>query len=55
MPLSAAAAGLVARNTVGVETLFAGGDDYEVLCTTSEALIYIVMSRLMLRRLARRL
>jgi thiamine-monophosphate kinase len=33
VPLSAAAAGLVARNTVGVETLFAGGDDYEVLCT----------------------
>jgi thiamine-monophosphate kinase len=33
VPLSAAAAGLVARNTVCVETLLAGGDDYEVLCT----------------------
>jgi putative transposase len=27
--------------------------DYERLCTTSEALIYATMSRLMLRRLAR--
>ncbi|OAE97437.1 thiamine-phosphate kinase [Bradyrhizobium centrolobii] len=33
VPLSAAAAGLVARNAVGVATLLAGGDDYEVLCT----------------------
>ncbi|WP_334270707.1 thiamine-phosphate kinase [Bradyrhizobium sp. 1(2017)] len=33
MPLSAAAAGLIARKVVGVETLLAGGDDYEVLCT----------------------
>jgi thiamine-monophosphate kinase len=43
MPLSAAAAGLIARNAVDVETLLAGGDDYEVLCTVpatrSEALI----------------
>ncbi|MBR0855618.1 thiamine-phosphate kinase [Bradyrhizobium liaoningense] len=43
VPLSAAAAGLVARNDVCVETLLAGGDDYEVLCTVppaqSEALI----------------
>jgi len=37
VPLSAAAAGLVARNAVGVETLLAGGDDYEVLCTVPPA------------------
>lgn len=43
VPLSAVAAGLIARKVVGVETLLAGGDDYEVLCTVppaqSEALI----------------
>jgi thiamine-monophosphate kinase len=43
VPLSAAAAGLIARNAVGIETLLAGGDDYEVLCTVparqSDALI----------------
>ena len=37
VPLSAAAAGLVGRNAVCVETLLAGGDDYEVLCTVSPA------------------
>jgi thiamine-monophosphate kinase len=37
IPLSAAAAGLIARNAVCVETLLAGGDDYEVLCTVSPA------------------
>jgi thiamine-monophosphate kinase len=37
VPLSAAAAGLVARNVVCVETLLAGGDDYEVLCTVPPA------------------
>ncbi|AMA58554.1 thiamine-phosphate kinase [Bradyrhizobium sp. CCGE-LA001] len=37
VPLSAAAAGLIARKVVGVETLLAGGDDYEVLCTVSPA------------------
>lgn len=37
VPLSAAAAGLVARNAVCVETLLAGGDDYEVLCTVPPA------------------
>ncbi|MBB4392182.1 thiamine-phosphate kinase [Bradyrhizobium sp. ERR14] len=37
VPLSAAAASLVARNVVCVETLLAGGDDYEVLCTVSPA------------------
>ncbi|MET4258556.1 thiamine-monophosphate kinase [Bradyrhizobium sp. S3.12.5] len=33
VPLSAAAAGLVVRSAICVETLLAGGDDYEVLCT----------------------
>ncbi|WP_456622189.1 MULTISPECIES: thiamine-phosphate kinase [unclassified Bradyrhizobium] len=37
VPLSAAAAGLVARDIVCVETLLAGGDDYEVLCTVPAA------------------
>lgn len=37
LPLSAAAAGLVARNVIRVETLLAGGDDYEVLCTVPPA------------------
>ncbi|EJN16265.1 thiamine-monophosphate kinase [Bradyrhizobium sp. YR681] len=37
VPLSARAAGLVARNVVCVETLLAGGDDYEVLCTVPPA------------------
>ncbi|NUR13771.1 MAG: thiamine-phosphate kinase [Bradyrhizobium sp.] len=37
VPLSAAAVGLVARNVVCVETLLAGGDDYEVLCTVPPA------------------
>src|SRR5882757_8222049 len=32
IPLSAAAAGLIAHKTVGIETLVAGGDDYEILC-----------------------
>ncbi|RZN01363.1 thiamine-phosphate kinase [Bradyrhizobium genosp. SA-3] len=37
VPLSAAAAGLIARKVVGVEMLLAGGDDYEVLCTVPPA------------------
>ncbi|WP_426407436.1 thiamine-phosphate kinase [Bradyrhizobium ganzhouense] len=37
VPLSPAAAGLVARNAICVETLLAGGDDYEVLCTVAPA------------------
>ncbi|MFT4117401.1 thiamine-phosphate kinase [Bradyrhizobium sp.] len=37
MPFSAPAAGLVARDAVCVETLLAGGDDYEVLCTVPPA------------------
>ncbi|MBR0833946.1 thiamine-phosphate kinase [Bradyrhizobium manausense] len=43
VPLSAAAAGLIARSAICIETLLAGGDDYEVLCTAplaqSDALI----------------
>lgn len=37
VPLSPAAAGLVARNAICVEMLLAGGDDYEVLCTVPPA------------------
>jgi len=37
VPMSPAAAGLVARNATCVETLLAGGDDYEVLCTVPPA------------------
>ena len=37
VPLSAATAALIARNTICVETLLAGGDDYEVLCTVPPA------------------
>jgi thiamine-monophosphate kinase len=37
VPLSAAAAGLRARNVASVETLLAGGDDYELLCTAPPA------------------
>ncbi len=36
IPLSAAASDLVFRRIVGIETLIAGGDDYEVLCTVPE-------------------
>ncbi|ERF81736.1 thiamine-phosphate kinase [Bradyrhizobium viridifuturi] len=32
VPLSSAAAGLLARKAIGIETLIAGGDDYELLC-----------------------
>jgi thiamine-monophosphate kinase len=32
VPLSAPAAGLIAHGTIGIETLLAGGDDYEILC-----------------------
>jgi thiamine-monophosphate kinase len=38
IPKSAAAADLLARNAVGLETLVSGGDDYEILCTVPEAL-----------------
>ncbi|MBR0849656.1 thiamine-phosphate kinase [Bradyrhizobium diazoefficiens] len=33
VPLSPAVAGLIASRAAGIETLLAGGDDYEVLCT----------------------
>ena len=36
VPVSAPAAGLVARGVVGIETLLSGGDDYEILCAVSE-------------------
>ena len=32
IPLSAAAASLVASGAVGIEAIVAGGDDYEILC-----------------------
>lgn len=37
IPLSRPAASLLARGVVSMETLIAGGDDYEVLCTVPEA------------------
>jgi thiamine-monophosphate kinase len=36
IPLSPAAAGLLARGAVGIEAIVSGGDDYEVLCTIPE-------------------
>jgi thiamine-monophosphate kinase len=36
IPLSAAAATLRARGTVGIEAIVSGGDDYEILCAISE-------------------
>jgi thiamine-monophosphate kinase len=36
IPLSAAAAALLARGSVGIEAIVAGGDDYEVLCAVPE-------------------
>jgi thiamine-monophosphate kinase len=36
VPLSAAAAALLARGAVGIETLVSGGDDYEILCAIPE-------------------
>jgi thiamine-monophosphate kinase len=37
IPKSDAASELLARGAVGIETLISGGDDYEILCTVSEA------------------
>jgi len=37
VPTSTAAASLLSRGTVGIETLVAGGDDYEIVCTVPEA------------------
>jgi thiamine-monophosphate kinase len=36
IPLSDAARDLISRGIVGLETLIAGGDDYEILCTLPE-------------------
>ncbi len=36
VPLSDAARDLVSRGIVGIETLIAGGDDYEILCTVAD-------------------
>jgi thiamine-monophosphate kinase len=36
IPLSAAAAALLTRRTVGIDAIVSGGDDYEILCTISE-------------------
>jgi len=36
IPLSAAAAALLSRGTVGIEAIVSGGDDYEILCTIPE-------------------
>jgi thiamine-monophosphate kinase len=37
IPLSAPAATLLARGAIGIETIIAGGDDYEILCAVPEA------------------
>ena len=36
IPLSAAAAALLARGTAGIEAIVSGGDDYEILCAIPE-------------------
>ena len=36
IPLSEAARDLVSRGIAGIETLVAGGDDYEILCTVAD-------------------
>jgi thiamine-monophosphate kinase len=36
IPLSAAAANLLARGAIGIEAIVSGGDDYEILCAISE-------------------
>src|SRR5207302_6889033 len=36
IPLSTAAATLLARGTVSIETIVSGGDDYEILCAIPE-------------------
>jgi thiamine-monophosphate kinase len=36
IPLSAAAAALLTRGTIGVDAIVSGGDDYEILCTIPE-------------------
>lgn len=39
IPLSGPAQDLVSRGIVGLETLIAGGDDYEILCTVPEDIV----------------
>jgi thiamine-monophosphate kinase len=36
IPLSAVARDLLSRGVIGIETLIAGGDDYEILCTVAD-------------------
>jgi thiamine-monophosphate kinase len=36
IPLSAAAAALLARGAVGIDAIVSGGDDYEILCSIAE-------------------
>jgi len=36
VPLSAPVAALLAQGAVGIETILAGGDDYEILCTVPD-------------------
>jgi thiamine-monophosphate kinase len=44
IPLSAAAAGLLARGAVGLDRLISGGDDYEILCAVPQAKLAALMS-----------
>ena len=37
VPVSVAAASLLARGVIGIEALISGGDDYEILCAVPEA------------------
>jgi thiamine-monophosphate kinase len=37
VPLSGAAAALVARGAIAIDTLISGGDDYEILCAVPQA------------------
>ena len=37
VPLSAGARSLIAEGRVGIESLLAGGDDYEILCAIPES------------------
>jgi thiamine-monophosphate kinase len=41
VPTSTAAAALLARSAIDVETLISGGDDYEILCTVGDAHITV--------------
>jgi thiamine-monophosphate kinase len=41
IPLSAPAAGMLARGTEGIEAIVSGGDDYEILCAIPEARVEV--------------